>query len=217
MKGSRKNPEPQELTNWIALGDDNDNWTPKFPIDDASVKRVMVECLWREQRGLCVYCGKKLLIEDRVAKDGRFVNMKNSHIEHFRPLSKRPELGVEYRNLFLSCNGNGESDEGVASTCGHRKSDWFEEDLSINPDYPKCTRRFLFNLDGTVEAKDPRDSAAKRMLDVLNLNNSELVKERRDLLLDVTEHGLSSLWNDKTGTAENYAHVAFEKFGEVLP
>lgn len=217
MKGSRKYSAPQELTNWIALGDGNDNWSPKYPFDDSSVKRAVEECLLREQRGLSVYCGKKLLIEDFTTEGGGDFSMKNFHTEHFRPRSKRPDLDVEYDNLFLSCNGNEESELGFASTCGHRKGDWFEEDLNIYPDYPKCTRRYIFNFDGTVEVKNPEDFAAQTMLDVLNLNSKELVKERRDLLVDVSEHGLSNLWNDETGTAESYSHIAYEKFGKVLP
>lgn len=207
MKGSRKQDPPQELLDWLAL--ECDDWKPSYPFDDAKVRIAVVEILFREQRGLCVYCGRKL----DMSSPG-----KSFHIEHFRPRQHRPDLSVEHGNLFLSC---GQEDEhgNTSQTCGTRKGNWFDEEKCIEPIYAECTRRFQFRRTGDVRAANPSDDAATEMIAVLGLANPELKKEREMLLeqLDLGTLTLDDCWDINGQIAESLAHVAYQHLGEILP
>lgn len=89
----------------------------------------------------------------------------------------------------------------------------------IEPFYPECTGRFRFLLDGKVTALDPADAAADAMISRLNLNHSELSKDRETILMmiDAGDISLADLWNESDMTAETLAHIVFARAGLVLP
>ena len=210
MKGARKLDPPQEFMDWIAL--ENENWKPDYPIDDRCVLDAVIGCLNKEQRGLCVYCGRRL----DMSSPG-----KSFHIEHFRPQhgpNGRPELKIHYNNLYLSCGQEGPTG-GRSQTCGTRKSDWFNESDHIEPDYPECTSRFRFLLSGRIEPKIVSDQPASTMIEMLGLDHPELVKDREELLalLDSEEVDADDFWDSDSMQAQSYGHVAFSHVGDVLP
>ncbi|WP_168879725.1 retron system putative HNH endonuclease [Rhizobium sp. P28RR-XV] len=207
MKGSRKGVAPIELTEWLAL--ESDDWKPSYDFDRPAVKVAVRDSLFIDQRGLCVYCGRKL---------DRSLPGKTYHIEHFRPRSRYPERQVAYENLFLSC-GNEDSGGKPAPTCGNVKGNWFDEDCHVYPDYSACTERFRFRLNGAIEPAEEGDKAAEAMIDKLALNHPELQKDRADILalLDIEELDISDFWRQTENTGESYAHVAFQHLGAILP
>lgn len=210
MKGARKSQPPRVLVEWLGL--ENDDWAPAYPFDDPNVRNAVRDALYIEQRGLCVYCGHSL----DMSLPG-----KTFHIEHFRPQNGpngQPELAVEYNNLFLSCRQQG-SDGSSSQTCGTLKSDWFDENEAIYPEYPICTRRFCFRLSGKIEPKVAEDIPALIMITRLGLDHPELVKDRERVLelLDNDELTVEDFWSGEKQRAESYAHVAYEHVGETLP
>lgn len=70
--------------------------------------------LIREQGCICCYCMKR-------------VSLNSSHIEHFWPKTFFPQIDLEYKNMFASCNGDGTT--FLDEHCGHKKEDWWCEDM----------------------------------------------------------------------------------------
>ena len=205
MRGSHDKSTPPELVGWLAL--ESPDWQPSYPFPN-DIRQSVVDALRQAQRGLCVYCGRRL----HPNRPGRF------HIEHFRPRSLYPEFSVDLANLFLSCGP--EAEAGKASeTCGNAKGDWFDEADCIEPEYPACTRRFRFLLTGEVAPRSTGDAAAGTMIELLNLNHRELTKDREDIL-DLIDAGcldLSDFVDPGSGEARSYAHVVCERLGSVVP
>ena len=205
MRGSHDKRTPLELTEWLALA--SPDWRPEYPFP-SNIRQPVVDALREAQRGLCVYCGRRL----HPDRPGRF------HIEHFRPQSSYPDLSLELANLFLSCGP--EEEAGTPSeTCGHAKGDRLEEAGCIEPDYPACTHRFHFLLSGEVAPRSDDDPAAGTMIELLNLNHRELRKDREDILdrIDGGSLDLSDFVDPVTKLAESYAHVVCERLGTVIP
>ena len=205
MRGSHDKRTPPELVGWLAL--ESPDWQPAYPFPN-DIRQSVVDGLWEAQRGLCLYCGRRL-DADRPA---RF------HIEHFRPRSSYSFLSVDLANLFLSCGP--EEEAGTPSeTCGHAKGDRFDEARCIEPDYPACTRRFRFLLTGEVAPRSNDDAAAETMIELLNLNHRELRKDREDILdrIDGGSLDLSDFVDPVSREAHSYAHVVCERLGTVIP
>jgi len=122
-------------------------------------KEKLKEQLLHEQRSLCCYCMKS-------------INQENSHIEHFKPQSKFPNLTMDYQNMMLSCNGITSHYEN----CGHKKADWYDEEVTISPLDSNCENNFTYRLDGRIVPQNPD---AKKTIDVLELDSYLLRKARQ--------------------------------------
>lgn len=208
MKGAIKESQPQALTDWLSKA--CPNWHPCYPFNDKNVRDSVIQALYKAQRGLCVYCGCKL----NLSEPG-----KTFHIEHFKPQSTYPDLQVDYSNLYLSC-GQEDTKGSRSQTCGTYKGNWFEEDQAIDPIYPECTNRFQYTLNGEIKALSSEDVAASTMITKLNLNYAELVRERKELFLELDskeELVEEDFWNNEEKTAEKYAHIAYYHFNKTLP
>lgn len=209
MRGSHAKIEPNTLSDWLA--NENDDWQPTYPFP-SDIRQPVIDALVEAQRGLCVYCGRKL---------DRSIPGKSFHIEHFRPLSKYPDLGPCLTNLFLSCGQ--ETEEGNRSeTCGTAKSDSFDEAAHIEPEYPACTNRFRFSLTGEVMPESYDDNAAHTMIRTLNLNHPELRRERKEIQyqvdgIDGEELGCADFICTASGIAHSYAHMVFQRFEMLIP
>jgi len=204
MKGARKGSPPEIFLQWIAKK--NDDWTPHYPFNESKVRQAVIAEIHNEQRGLCVYCGRKL----DMSRPG-----KTFHIEHFRPQETYPNHSVDYDNLYLSC-GQEAPTGGHAQTCGTKKDSWFEEESHIAPTYAQCTQSFTFHLNGNLSGKCEKSS---KMVTVLNLNHRELTKDREELIKSIDAGALdaSDFWDVATGMCEHYAHVAFNHLGLIIP
>lgn len=205
MRGSHDKRMPPELAGWLAL--ESPDWQPAYPFPN-DIRQSVVDALWEAQRGLCVYCGRRL----HANRPGRF------HIEHFRPRSAYADLAVDLTNLFLSCGPEAEAGK-TSETCGNAKGDRFDEADCIEPDYPACIGRFRFLLTGEVAPRSDDDAAAGTMIQLLNLNHRELRKDREDILdrIDGGSLDLSDFVDPVSMEAQSYAHVVCERFGTVIP
>ena len=206
MRGCHAKEMPRELEDWLAL--ENEDWSPSYPFP-GDVRPAVVDALHVAQRGLCVYCGCRL--------DMRRAG-KSYHIEHFRPQHGFEELSTDFANLFLSC-GQETRDGKVAETCGTAKDNGFDEHCHVEPEYPQCTGRFRFLLNGDVAPHAVRDMAAEAMIDLLNLNHPELQKDREELLfaIDAGPFDITDFIDPEGGPAQGYAHVACRHFGTTIP
>lgn len=205
MRGSHEKMVPPEFADWLTRA--SPDWEPTYPFP-GDVRTFVVDALNTAQRGLCVYCGRRLHLTQR----GQF------HIEHFRPQSSYPELEVSLDNLFLSCGPEAHAGK-PSETCGYAKSDHFDEANCIEPNYPSCTHRFRFLLSGEVATAWDGDAPAESMITILNLNHPELRKDREDILAHIDRDGLdlSDFFDPETGIAQSYAHVFCEHLRTVIP
>jgi uncharacterized protein (TIGR02646 family) len=165
------------------------------------------EKLWKEQNGMCVYCGRRVEANGRDSKTGQ----PTVHIEHFRPQSRYRALELCHANLFLSCGPSGIQGE----TCGNKKDDWFDEALTVYPNHTDVLDRFKCNLNGKLVPKSSTDSAANEMINKLNLNHDELVAGRKHILdkIDRLELQPSEIVDQNNLSLVDYAHVAAKYIG----
>ena len=169
VRGSAKGDEPDALRTWKAnqraAGIDL-----RYGDLGGAALQATRQALYLEQTGQCVYCGRAI---ELGAYTGR-------HVEHFRPRSRYPDLELAYANLFLSC-GPLRSQGHPRPTCGNQKNAWFDETCHVEPaPEDACQGRFVFASDGRICGDGTPE--ADRMIDVLNLNHSELVYERSALI-----------------------------------
>jgi uncharacterized protein (TIGR02646 family) len=90
MKFITKNNEPKEFSVWKSNDKMARRNRPKWNRLTSDVKNALHSALLVEQGGICCYCERK-------------TSLKDSHIEHFRPKSKREftVLSCDYNNLLL--------------------------------------------------------------------------------------------------------------------
>ena len=128
-------------------------------IDDAT-RRLIRECLVREQHGLCAFCCQAI------------GGIEECHNEHLRPQATHNTETLNYDNLVASCN--------TRRQCGDAHG---SQALPLTPLMPECETEFRFKLSGRVEGLTDR---AARAIQVLNLgdleeNNKALVEKRKQL------------------------------------
>lgn len=107
--------------------------------------------------------------------------LDDSHIEHFRPQSIFPQMDLEYNNMFASCNGDGTI--FLDEHCGHRKEDWWEEDI-VSPIAAEVEGIFRYSVDGKIHSV-PRKSTtniAQEMITHMGLDSFHLERNRREAI-----------------------------------
>ena len=146
------------------------------------------------------------------------VRLAQALLEHFRPQSEYRHLQVEFANLFLSCGGEVELGRNAA-TCGHAKGNRFNEAQCIEPEYPTCTQRFWFLLNGRVAPAQANDTAALWWIETLNLNHRVLRRDRADFLRAIEDGplGVSDFVDPETKEARSYARVACQRLSAEIP
>ncbi len=150
--------------------------------------------LYKEQRGLCCYCMKKITVE-------------NSSIEHFLPESIFPENETDYFNLYLACRYS-EGLKGGKQYCDKSKGNkligkyigYLHNDSGKNV-ITKCEDLIQYNEDGYILPNktgfktirkfytDYSSLAAQEKellgtIEILNLNCKSLVNERAKFIAD---------------------------------
>lgn len=178
MKYIRKGEEPEEFTNWKNL--ENDDWQPNWDNNfQAPQKSIVHQALLGEQGFICCYCGMRITRE-------------TSHIEHLKPRSIYPNLALDYTNLMASCQGESEVPPPHPVHCGHKKFDWYDEQLMVSPLKANCEDFFRYLGSGdmlSIEDSD-KQAAAETTIEKLGLNISKLTRMRReaiDGILQATE------------------------------
>lgn len=187
MKRIQKLPEPQGFSDWKA--DDRMRHRPSWNRLPGNIRRLIHVSLMEEQGRICCYCERRIFIE-------------NSHIEHFRPKSRREFefLQLDYDNLHCSCQR--EIKQGEPRHCATSKGSWFDEGLIISPLSPDCEDRFRFIANGDIFPRDPADAAATATIGRLRLDLDKLRAMRAsavDSLSDLSKPEIETLLADRTG------------------
>lgn len=150
-------------------------------LDNPKLREVM----YREQGSICAYCERRI-------EEGH----PAPRIDHWRPLSKNPDLALHWKNLYLSCA----TPETCDTAKGHRELRWDPGDAVLP--WPVDLRyenvvgfnslgemyvRSDANLDPATRKalqlaiEDQRDGAAVRK-SIFNLNHPALVAAREAAL-----------------------------------
>lgn len=170
MKRIDKQPSPDAFEQWKHTPIDPSGRLPDWSNLHGKRKQEVMRALLEEQGWLCCYCNARI-----GARRG------DCHIEHFRPRSHYPDLKLTYENLFASCQGELPPEP---NHCGHRKRDWFDEDLTLSPLTPDAHASLLYLEDGRVKPtpRHPRARAAQETISRLNLNANSLQRQREAAL-----------------------------------
>jgi len=123
-----------------------------------------------EQQNMCVYCEKK------ISPDAN-----KSNIDHFKTRGTHPELTLEYTNLLVSCNNQ--------AHCSNKKDNFglSKEDFDklINPVNDDINNSFTHTTFGELVANNVK---AEFAIEVFGLNNTALVQERKNILLQLESY-----------------------------
>lgn len=145
-----------------------------------SHKEEIRHFLRQEQYYLCAYCEISL-------------NELDQHIEHLKPKSTYPQDTFDYNNLVLSCFSSSTVNQYSQAdrSCGYYKGNQYEPSRFVSPLDPDCQRFFYYNLVGEVEPNsslNPKERIqAQYTIDLLNLNNPRLVRQRLDLIMETNQ------------------------------
>ncbi len=172
MKYIEKGEEPSFFSDW-KMNDKkykrgNPNWDRLKSDNKTALRRALI----KEQGAICCYCGTRIGIDD-------------SHVEHFRPKKKYPQLQLEYDNLLCSCQSELQKTE--PKHCGNAKGSWFDENLTVSPLFPICESRFEFMEDGRIRPSDNNDEGAKLTITHLALNIQKLQELRQSSIAAVLD------------------------------
>ena len=126
------------------------------------------EQLIKEQGCICCYCMKR-------------ISLNNSHIEHFWSKTFFSQIDLDYNNMFASCNGDGTI--SLDGHCGHKKDDWWEEDM-VSPAEAEVEKMFKYSIDGRIHSvqKRPTTNIAQQMIIQMGLNSFHLERNRREAI-----------------------------------
>jgi uncharacterized protein (TIGR02646 family) len=177
MKYIKKSEEPQSLTEWNQQRSKN---IPNWKNFDRDVKNDVFYSLLKEQGFICCYCGS-------------LIARRECHIEHFKPKSIYPNLTYEYNNLIASCQGEDEKRPRVPIHCGHKKGNWYDDELMVSPLDKNCLDFFKYSGSGEIIPTDKQDKqlVAETTIKKLALNINKLTKMRRQainaILLDIED------------------------------
>jgi uncharacterized protein (TIGR02646 family) len=132
-----------------------------------------------EQGYICCYCLKR-------------IDMHNMIIEHFNSQFEFEALALNYDNMLASCTGG---ENGNVQHCDETKS---HKLLTINPMNNTQMAQIKFDSAGRIFLDD-KDLTKNELEDILNLNNQNLLKERK-VLLDALRTQFQKKFGTKTAT-----------------
>ena len=204
MRQIQKRNEPQSLTQWRAVYQNDPNFA--YDLIDANLREVIRKALVVEQGGLCAYTGR------RVDKD-------SCHIEHLKPQAHCANgEDVSFGNMVACVPAPNAPGLPYGA---HKKGSWpdvTQEALFVSPIQPGCGTRFSFNLRGEIKPRNPADHAAMETIRRLRLDHTLLDQLRKAAIngtLRVHGRGPASL--DRTGARRRITSLsAAEQDNSIL-
>ena len=172
----------------VALPKIKDAWSDKNIEDIRPQLREYI--LLEEQKLLCAYCEKE--IDD---------NPKNSNIDHFKTRNLFPELTLEYSNLLVSCNTNGQCSDYKDKNIKSRE----EYENIVNPILENPNDFFCYLPTGEIIAKNEK---GKFTIDMFQLNATSLIQCRLQVIkslehLDLSLEEIYEFFSDYHSFIEN--------------
>lgn len=146
---------------------------------DLLPKSSIRQTLWKEQRGVCAYCTKRIHDDE------------NMTIEHWIPLSKSKENALQYANMLGVCHGGRktETDNRRILCCDASKE---EREIRLCPWSEAHIKDIAYLSNGIMYTLSGNEEFEKDINEILCLNglrdkkgnlidtSTEIVKGRRD-------------------------------------
>lgn len=145
-------------------------------VRDMETLSELKEQMYREQGGVCCYCGMKL--EHPFNPQYR--------VEHVFPKESHRELVGEYKNLLLSCRANkdeveqrSKADKKARKKLIHCDEAKGAEEITYSPLDISCEEAFGYGLDGSI---CPKDEYASEDVKTLGLDGPYLTRRRKNAI-----------------------------------
>lgn len=176
-------------------------------------KDMVRKALHKEQGGICAYCCCRI---DTADADRKHPEMGGMSIEHWIPRSGYPdstekekercgEQCLDWSNLLGVCVGIAVfPDKKDEYHCDQSRGN---AHLSIHPAKDSnIESRFKFKKNGEIEPADRKDTATEKDIERLNLNNDQLVLNRKaaikfvqqELMKNDSPQNIKRLWKSIT-------------------
>lgn len=147
-------------------------------LDKASLRRA----LHREQKGLCVYCERKLPEPGLEGEDARAGTTGIGPVAHWEPIKCAPAKALDWDNLHLSCASK--------TTCDGAQRD---QSLALPaPSHENYEDFLTWGTDGDINVRPSVKEGLRVPLEeaigaatspgILNLNSEELRRARRTVM-----------------------------------
>lgn len=192
-------------------------------VRDMETLTPLKQQMFKEQGGVCCYCGMKL--------DYPFD--PQHRLEHVSPKEKHRELVGEYKNLLLSCRANKSEVElrDKAAKKERKKLIHCDEakgsaEISYSPLKKTCESAFIYTIDGEIH---PKDELAEKDIKTLGLDGPYLTTRRKKAIesLVIGEDVLSEeeliafksglQLRDAKGCYEEFYFVLIDAINQLLP
>lgn len=150
-------------------------WTQyrKTPGAHYQAQDYLTEALMRKQGYICGYCMRRIPRKDKLSGAA---TQEDHRIEHVKCRTFYPELELDYSNMIACCPGHiGDEDH-----CDRSKKDLA---ISFSPMEEAAIESIRYSSSGKIFSANRQWN--KEMDEVLNLNTSMLVLNRRSMLDEV--------------------------------
>lgn len=179
MRKITKNAEPREWTRFRLT-----------PGAHFQARPELVHSLLEEQGYICAYCERRI-----PCKDG--LGAENHRIEHLRPQQLARETGddsdMDYGNMVVCCPGNISQGGEANYHCDKKKGNSI---LKISPLDGNAITTIRFTHSGFIKSTDRQID--REINENLNLNQSLLVENRKEVWMGVVENMEKCGWNAGT-------------------
>lgn len=171
MKYILKESPPPEFEQWKKSFEAASGQPPTYSDFKGQVKKRFKQSLLIEQGYICCYCMARIHDYD-------------SHIEHFVPRAESrrdphsviaQDVQLNYKNLFLSCEGEYDDGQWDGKHCGQAKKDEGSAML-ISPSDSESSSVFEYDMQGNIRGIT---APAMTTVRVLNLQDPALIRHRR--------------------------------------
>lgn len=178
MKYIQKNNEPAFLNKYkIGANPTYAGYNDKVP-NSNPIQNPIRDSLLEEQGHICAYCMNRISLkyDDKL-------NKPKIEIEHYRSQKRFPKLDLDYKNMLGVCNGNSGQAQHLL-TCDKAKSKYDVKgekghDLFVDPLVKNRIAQIEYTFEGEIFSEEERIDYD--LNEILNLNEPELIKRRRNV------------------------------------
>lgn len=214
----KKNNSPEIFENWKS-GNPGKTYKDMGSDKKSSVaKRELRDSLFKEQKGICCFCGCGLYTGGKKRK---------TRIAHIVPQSVAPNKSMDYDNMCLSCDSGAYG----CDTCDREQK---HSILPITPLQRDCMSFFAIHDNGELypskKADETQEKKADDTINILNLNCQALQTQRMRIWKDfcnkvnaagnkatAIDRALSRLACPPNGLYTPFFFVPFIFLGKSLP
>ncbi len=159
----------------INKGNEPHVWTAYRLTPNATYKRIteLADALLCRQGNICAYCQRRIPVKD-------FNSSETTRIDHVLSQTMHPALQLDYNNMVICCPGAITNDFHCDKSKG-------EEDVNIPlfEDYFVQTLEYETS-DGKIKSTNPTWNNEMVSKNILNLNNKQLKRNRKEALFAAT-------------------------------